>query len=76
MRSRAELGKTIAKRIQSIDQRQAALRDSHRQNEMLIGLLALFIVGMILCSGVSLAGQAGGADRGGAAQRREFVARV
>ena len=42
---RAELGKTIAKRIQSIDQRQAALRDSHRQNEMLIGLLALFIVG-------------------------------
>jgi methyl-accepting chemotaxis protein len=46
---RAELGKTIAKRIQSIDQRQAALRDSHRQNEMLIGLLAFFVVGMILC---------------------------
>jgi methyl-accepting chemotaxis protein len=45
---RAELGKTIAKRIQSIDQRQAAIRDSHRQNEMLIGLLAFFIVGMIL----------------------------
>jgi methyl-accepting chemotaxis protein len=47
--SRAALGKTIAKRIQSIDQRQAAIRDSHRQNEMLIGLLAFFIVGMILC---------------------------
>jgi len=47
--SRVELGKSIAKRIQSIDQRQAALRDSHRQNEMLIGLLAFFIVGMILC---------------------------
>jgi methyl-accepting chemotaxis protein len=46
---RAELGKEIAKRIQSIDQRQAALRDSHRQNEMLIGLLAFFVVGMILC---------------------------
>ena len=47
-RTRAERGKAIAKRIESIDQRQASLRDSHRQNEMLIGLLALSIVSLIL----------------------------
>ena len=45
---RAELGKTIAKRIQTIDERQAALLDSHRQNKLLIGLLALFVVVQIL----------------------------
>ena len=44
----AELGKTIAKRISAIDQRQAALRDSHRQNKLLISLLACFVVAMIL----------------------------
>jgi len=45
---RAELGKTIANRIQTIDERQSALRDSHRQNQLLIGLLALFVVVQIL----------------------------
>ena len=45
---RAELGKTIAKRIQTIDERQAALLGSHRQNKLLIGLLALFVVVQIL----------------------------
>jgi len=46
--SRSEVGKTIAKRIRSIDQRQAELRDSHRQNKLLISLLACFVVTMIL----------------------------
>src|ERR1700754_2081474 len=32
----AELGKSIAKQIQSLDQRQASLRDNHRQNQLLI----------------------------------------
>jgi methyl-accepting chemotaxis protein len=45
---RAELGKAIAKRIQTIDERQAALLGSHRQNKLLIGLLALFVVAQIL----------------------------
>ena len=45
---RSELGKTIANRIRSIDQRQAELRDSHRQNKLLISLLACFVVAMIL----------------------------
>src|SRR5262245_43694823 len=45
---RAELGKTIADRIRTIDERQSALRDSHRQNQLLIGLLALFVVVQIL----------------------------
>jgi methyl-accepting chemotaxis protein len=44
----AEFGKAIAKRIRSIDERQASLRESNEQNERLIGLLALFIVAMIL----------------------------
>lgn len=44
----SEFGKAIAKRIRSIDQRQAALRESNEQNERLIGLLALFIIAMIL----------------------------
>jgi methyl-accepting chemotaxis protein len=45
---RAELGKAIAERIQAIDERQSALRDSHRQNQLLIGLLALFVAVQIL----------------------------
>lgn len=44
----SELGKAIAKQIRSIDERQASLRESNEQNERLIGLLALFIVAMIL----------------------------
>jgi len=44
----AERGKSIAKKIQSIDRRQASLRDNHRQNQLLIGLLAFFVVGMVL----------------------------
>jgi methyl-accepting chemotaxis protein len=46
--TRSEFGKAIAKRIRSIDQRQASLRDSNEQNELLIGLLALFVIAMIL----------------------------
>src|SRR5262245_7499550 len=46
--SRTEAGKAIAKRIRAIDQRQAELRDSHRQNKLLITLLACFVVTMIL----------------------------
>jgi methyl-accepting chemotaxis protein len=45
---RAELGKAIANRIQTIDERQSALHDSHRQNQLLIGLLALFVAVQIL----------------------------
>jgi methyl-accepting chemotaxis protein len=45
---RIEAGKAIAKRIRSIDQREAALLDSQRQNKVLIGLLACFVVTMIL----------------------------
>lgn len=45
---RAKLGKTIAERIRTIDERQSALRDSDRQNQLLIGLLALFVVVQIL----------------------------
>jgi len=44
----SQYGQAIAKRIRSLDQRQAALRDSHRQNKLLISLLACFIVTMIL----------------------------
>jgi methyl-accepting chemotaxis protein len=47
-RSSAERGKSIAKQIRSIDSRQASLRDNHRQNQFLIGLLAFFVVGMVL----------------------------
>src|SRR6185436_4657599 len=46
--SRSAFGKAIAKRIRSIDQRQAEVRDSYRQNKLLISLLACFIVTMIL----------------------------
>jgi methyl-accepting chemotaxis protein len=45
---RAERGTEIAQRIKSLDQRQAAQRDSYRQNKLLIGLLTLFVIGMIL----------------------------
>src|ERR1700741_4630364 len=44
----AERGVAIAKQVQSLDQRQAAQRDSDRQNKLLIRLLAIFVVGMIL----------------------------
>lgn len=44
----SEFGKAVATRIRSIDQRQAALRESNEQNERLIGLLALFVLTMIL----------------------------
>ena len=44
----SEFGKAIAKRIRSIDQRQAALRESNEQNELLIGMLALFVFALIL----------------------------
>jgi methyl-accepting chemotaxis protein len=45
----AERGVVIAKQVRSLDERQAAQRDSHRQNKLLISLLAIFVVGMILC---------------------------
>ena len=46
--SRSAFGKAIAKRIRLIDRRQAEVRDSYRQNKLLISLLACFIVTMIL----------------------------
>jgi methyl-accepting chemotaxis protein len=46
--SGAELGKAIAQRIQSLDQRQVVQRDINRRNKALISLLGLFVVGMIL----------------------------
>ena len=45
-----------------------SLRDSHQQNELLIGLLALFVVGMILFLEYRWLVQAGRADGGGAAR--------
>jgi len=47
-RRSAERGNAIAKQIRSIDSRQASLRDNHRQNQLLIGLLAFFVIGMVL----------------------------
>src|SRR5688572_6209941 len=46
--SRTKAGQAIATRIQALDQRQASVLESHRQNKLLIGLLALFVVAQIL----------------------------
>jgi methyl-accepting chemotaxis protein len=45
---RAELGKAIAVALQAISERQSGLLASHRQNKLLITLLALFVVAQIL----------------------------
>jgi len=45
---RPNVGKGIATTMQTLDQRMASLLDSHRQNKLLIGLLALFVLGQIL----------------------------
>ena len=39
-----KIGLAIAKRVQSLDERQSALMANHRQNRLLIGLLALVVV--------------------------------
>ena len=44
----AEAGKAIARKIRGLDARQAGVLDSHRQNKLLIGLLALIVVAQIL----------------------------
>ena len=43
-----QAGMDIADRIRSLDARQAGVLDSHRQNKLLIGFLALFVVTQIL----------------------------
>jgi methyl-accepting chemotaxis protein len=47
-KTNSEFGKAIAEQIRSLDQRQVSLRESNEQNEVLIGLLAILVVGMIL----------------------------
>jgi methyl-accepting chemotaxis protein len=42
------VGEAIASQIKALDTRQIGVLGSHRQNEILIGLLALFIVAQIL----------------------------
>jgi methyl-accepting chemotaxis protein len=44
----AELGKELVGAIEAINARQATFIANHRQNKILIGLLALFVVGEIL----------------------------
>jgi methyl-accepting chemotaxis protein len=44
----AEQGKQILSAIAEIDGRQASLTANHRQNKILLGLLALFMIGEIL----------------------------
>ncbi len=46
--ARAKLGKTFVQRIQSLDQRQTGVLESHRQNKLLIGFLTLFVIVQIL----------------------------
>jgi methyl-accepting chemotaxis protein len=46
--SRTELGKAIAEFVEAVDQRQTAELTNHEQNEMLLSLLALFVILQIL----------------------------
>jgi methyl-accepting chemotaxis protein len=46
--SRTKAAQAIATRIQALDQQQASVLESHRQNKLLIGLLALFVLAQIL----------------------------
>ena len=62
--------------VKSIDGRQAALHASHRQNKLLIGLLALFVVRADPVLRVPMAGPADRADGGRAADRRRILARA
>jgi methyl-accepting chemotaxis protein len=43
-----QAGTAIASRFEELDSRQAGVLGSHRQNKLLIGLLALFVVAQIL----------------------------
>ena len=45
---RAEEAKKLVGAIESINERQQDITDNHRQNKLLIALLALFVVGEIL----------------------------
>jgi methyl-accepting chemotaxis protein len=46
--AQAKIGKTLTSRIRSLDQREDGVLASHRQNKILIGFLALFVLCQIL----------------------------